>query len=45
MTADGAVLARAGAGEEVLIADIDLEARRNRAETLGWLQSRTARGG
>lgn len=42
---DGAVLARAGAGEQVLIADIDLEARRKRAETLGWLQSRTARGG
>lgn len=41
---DGAVLAKAGAEPELLIAELDLAARRERAERLGWLESRTARG-
>ncbi|MGX6648596.1 carbon-nitrogen hydrolase family protein [Maricaulaceae bacterium MS644] len=42
---DGAVLAKAGGGEQLLYAEMDLGARRARAEALGWLSSRTARGG
>jgi N-carbamoylputrescine amidase len=40
---DGAVLARAGAEEQLLYAELDPDARRARAEALGWLRSRTAR--
>ncbi|MEQ8404205.1 MAG: nitrilase-related carbon-nitrogen hydrolase [Oceanicaulis sp.] len=42
---DGAVLAKAGAEPELLLAEIDLSARRALAERMGWLDSRTARGG
>lgn len=42
---DGVVLSRAGAGEQLLFADIDRAARRDRAERMGWLDSRTARHG
>ncbi|MGJ3231974.1 MAG: carbon-nitrogen hydrolase family protein [Oceanicaulis sp.] len=40
---DGAVLAKASSDQELLIADIDLADRRERADRLGWLASRTAR--
>lgn len=40
---DGSVLAKAGDGAQLLYADIDFDARRARAQTLGWLNSRTAR--
>jgi N-carbamoylputrescine amidase len=41
---DGTVLAKAGSGEQLLYAQMDLPARRERAEALGWLSSRTTRG-
>lgn len=41
---DGAVLAKAGPDEQLLYSEMDRGARRTRAEALGWLSSRTARG-
>jgi N-carbamoylputrescine amidase len=40
----GTVLANAGGDEQLLYAQMDLRARRKRAQALGWLESRTARG-